>query len=136
MSDTPDTPDTPPVPEFVAPTDPIQTMKLPDKFDGALLGADICGRFTYSLVLLTEMAMSQFKMDAETAKRYVAHQVVQIQQQHGSAAPLFIDDELVRGEPRFIVAPDGKDVPKDILVPGQNHGAVKGFIAPKELGQN
>lgn len=140
MSDTPDTPPVPdemaPTMEFVEPMEPIEALKLGDQFDGALLGATVGGRYAYSMVILTEIAMSKFKMDVDTAKRFVAHQIFIVQRDNGPSAPVFIDDELVRGEPRFIVAPDGKDVPKGILVPGQNHGAVKGFIAPKELGQN
>lgn len=119
-----------------------EAMKLGDEFDGALIGATIRGQFAYSLVVLTEMASERFGLDLDAARAYVGHNVVLATREAGDAAPVFVDDELVRGAPVIrgtqrkgsqIVIPGQSDVPKDILVPGQNTGAVKGFIAPNDL---
>lgn len=115
----------------------MQAMKLGDEFDGALLGATIRGQFAYSLVILTEMAMERFALDEEQARGYVGHNVVLATRDCGDAAPVFVDDELVRGAPRRRggLITTAVDAPRDILVPGQNHGGVKGFLAPNELGK-
>lgn len=120
-----------------ADTQTFQALKLGDEFDGALIGATIRGQFAYSLVILTEMAMERFALSDEQARGFVGHNIVVATQSHGDAAPVFVDDELVRGAPRKRggIITSGVDAPRDILVPGQNHGGVKGFLNPSELGK-
>ena len=107
----------------------MQAAKLGDDFDTALLGATICGRFAYSLTQLTAIAMQKMPLTREQAQQYIGHQVIAVTRAHGIASPVFVDDELVHG----IATPTEEDV--KILVPGQNHGGVKGFLAPGELGR-
>lgn len=116
----------------------FQALKLGDEFDGALIGATIRGQFTYSLVILTELAMERFALDEGQARGFVGHNIVVATQAHGDAAPVFVDDELVRGAPRKRggIITTAVDAPKDILIPGQNHGGIKGFMNPNELGKS
>lgn len=133
-TDTPEPTEVTPEPETVTPDQPIPTIKLGKEFDVALMGADIRGRFVYSLTQLTAVAMQQMPLTLDQAKQYIGHQAVHISQTHGMEAPIFVDDELVASvAQRGIITPTEEDIEKVIAIPGQNHGAVKGFLAPGEL---
>lgn len=124
------------VPAEVTPDQPIPTIKLGPEFDAALMGADIRGRFVYSLTQLRVIAMQKMPLTHEQATQYIGQQAVHISQTHGMESPIFVDDELVANvAARGIVAPTEEET-KVIAIPGQNHGGVKGFLAPGELGRN
>jgi hypothetical protein len=125
-------------PEFpfmqdIVPTEPetseveVTALKLGDEFDSALLGATIRGQFAYSLTQLTILAMNQRTIAAEEAQEFVAQQVLAVTKVHGDAAPVFIDDWLLAEKTLQ------EQMKQEIAIPGQNHGAVKGFLNPNGL---
>jgi hypothetical protein len=124
---------TPPTP------DDLQTLKLGDGFDSALIGITIEGQFVYSLNKLTELTEKQLGLDTEKAQGYVAHQAMYLKQTHGANSPVFVDDGIAmpkEEEPQIVLTDAPAPEPKAdnvILIPGVTHGAVKGFIAPDEL---
>lgn len=136
MTTEPETPNTDsPAPEQEQPiadtsTTDIQALKLGDEFDSALMGASIRGQFVYSLTELTIIAMNMRGISAEEAKQFTAQQVYAVTQMHGDAAPVFVDD--------WLLAEKTAEAAKlqEIAIPGQNHGAVKGFLSPNGVRAN
>lgn len=114
-----------------------ETLKLGDGFDAALIGITLVGQFVYSLNKLTELTKEKMKLDTEQAQGYVAHQAMHLMQTHGPNSPVFVDDFSQIEEKPQIVLTDAAEPPKEdnvILIPGVTHGAVKGFMAPEEIG--
>ena len=112
----------------------MQALKLGDEFDSALIGATIRGEFAYSLTQLTIIAMNQQNMTADAAQQFVAQQVMAVTRAHGAAAPVFVDDWLLAE--KTAQAQKEAAALREIAIPGQNHGAVKGFLNPNGVRSN
>ena len=124
----------------------MNAIKLGEQFDTALMGATIRGQFAYSLTRLAEITMEVKQISIEDARKLIFEDVVGITRNYGDEAPVFIDDALTEAveepEPeqeqeQNVIAmlgqnpiPQGQNV---ILIPGQTHGAVKGFLDPDGL---
>jgi hypothetical protein len=127
----------------------MNAIKLGEQFDTALMGATIRGQFAYSLTRLAEITMEVKQISIEDARKIIFEDVVGLTRNYGDEAPVFIDDALTEAveepeqeqaaeEPeQNVIAmlgqnpiPQGENV---ILIPGQNHGAVKGFLDPDGL---
>lgn len=117
--------------------DDLQTLKLGDGFDEAMIGITIEGQFVYSLNKLTELTKKQLGLDTEKAQGYVAHQAMYLKQTHGANSPVFVDDfPKIEENPQIVLTDAPAPEPKAdnvILIPGVTHGAVRGFLAPDEL---
>ena len=116
------------------PAQEMQALKLGDEFDSALIGATIRGEFAYSLTQLTIIAMNQQNMTADAAQQFVAQQVMAVTRAHGAAAPVFVDDWLLAE--KTAQAQKEAAALREIAIPGQNHGAVKGFLNPNGVRSN
>jgi len=122
----------------------MNAIKLGEQFDTALMGATIRGQFAYSLTRLAEITMEVKGIGIEEARKLIFEDVVGLTRNYGDEAPVFIDDALTEAleepEPEQehnVIAmlgqnpiPQGQNV---ILIPGQTHGAVKGFLDPDGL---
>jgi len=124
----------------------MNAIKLGEQFDTALMGATIRGQFAYSLTRLAEITMEVKQISIEDARKLIFEDVVGLTRNYGDEAPVFIDDALTEAveepEPeqeqeQNVIAmlgqnpiPQGQNV---ILIPGQTHGAVKGFLDPDGL---
>ena len=129
----------------------MNAIKLGEQFDTALMGATIRGQFAYSLTRLAEITMEVKQISIEEARKLIFEDVVGLTRNYGDEAPVFIDDSLTEAveepepeqeqaveEPEQNVItmlgqnpiPQGQNV---ILIPGQTHGAVRGFLDPDGL---
>jgi hypothetical protein len=122
----------------------MNAIKLGEQFDTALMGATIRGQFAYSLTRLAEITMEVKGIGIEDARKLIFEDVVGLTRNYGDEAPVFIDDSLTEAveepsvgqEPNVIAMlgqnpiPQGENV---ILIPGQTHGATKGFLDPDGL---
>ena len=125
----------------------MNAIKLGEQFDTALMGATIRGQFAYSLTRLAEITMEVKGISIEDARKLIFEDVVGLTRNYGDEAPVFIDDSLTEAveepsEEEQAVGtnvitmlgqnpiPQGENV---ILIPGQTHGAVRGFLDPDGL---
>jgi len=126
----------------------MNAIKLGEQFDTALMGATIRGQFAYSLTRLAEITMEVKGIGIEEARKLIFEDVVGLTQNYGDEAPVFIDDSLTEAveepepeqeqavEANVVVMPGQNPIPQGenvILIPGQTHGEVKGFLDPDGL---
>lgn len=118
----------------------MNAIKLGEQFDTALMGATIRGQFAYSLTRLAEITMEVKQISIEDARKLIFEDVVGLTRNYGDEAPVFIDDSLTEAveepEQNVIAMPGQNPIPQGenvILIPGQTHGAVKGFLDPDGL---
>lgn len=86
------------------PQDPAPTLVVVDEaYHCAFIGHDISPglppRAVYSLPQLCELEMIRLRCDEEEAQKSIVAMVHKAHEQHGAAAPIFVDDSVLR-EPK------------------------------------
>lgn len=102
-----------------APDETPGPARLPSPYDSCLLGATVGihgpDLYVYSLRALIRFEMTRRDCSPDEARTAIAAEILMpVQREHGPLAPLFVNDELVKGEieedgPRIIVPKFGRN---------------------------